>query len=187
MTTRTVWMVALGATVALVAVLLLGADRSGAGTASPAPAASPPGGDGRLSSAAPSVTPPLAYAPLPEVTVYKSPTCGCCTEWIRHLERAGFTVAARDVDDLAPIKRQHGVPQALESCHTAIVAGYVVEGHVPADVIQRMLQERPQVAGIAVPGMPAGSPGMDYPDVRPQPYDVMAFRAEGGWSVYERR
>ncbi len=123
----------------------------------------------------------------PTVTVYKSPTCGCCTKWMEHLEQAGFTVVGHDVDDVVPIKRQHRVPPALESCHTAIVDAYVVEGHVPADVIQRLLRERPKVAGIAVAGMPAGSPGMEFPDARRQPYNVMAFRAEGGWSVYERR
>jgi hypothetical protein len=123
----------------------------------------------------------------PAITVYKSPTCGCCTKWIRHLEHAGFTVTAHDVENVAPIKRQYGVPAALESCHTAVVGGYAVEGHVPADVIQRLLRERPNVAGIAVPGMPTGSPGMEYPDARPQPYAVMAYRADGGWSVYERR
>ena len=122
----------------------------------------------------------------PAVTVYKTPTCGCCTKWIDHLKQAGFTVTANDLENLAPIKRQHGVPQTLESCHTAVVGGYVVEGHVPAAVIQRLLREKPAVAGIAVPGMPAGSPGMEYPDARPQPYDVLAFRAEGGWSVYAR-
>jgi hypothetical protein len=123
----------------------------------------------------------------PAVTVYKTPTCGCCSKWITHLQQAGFVVTAHDRDDLTPIKRQHGVPRTLESCHTAVVGGYVVEGHVPADVIQRLLRERPAVAGIAVPGMPAGSPGMEYPGAPPQPYSVMAFRAEGGWSVYERR
>ena len=129
-----------------------------------------------------------AVAGGPTVTVYKSSTCGCCTKWMQHLERAGFTVVGHDVDDLAAIKRQQRVPPTLESCHTAIVDAYVVEGHVPADVIQRLLRERPKgVAGIAVPGMPAGSPGMEYPDARPQPYNVMAFRTEGGWSVYERR
>ena len=123
----------------------------------------------------------------PTVTVYKSPTCGCCTKWMEHLERAGFTVVGHDVNDLAAIKRQHRVPRSLESCHTAIVDAYVVEGHVPADVIQRLLRERPKVAGIAVAGMPAGSPGMEFPNAQKQPYDVMAFRTEGGWSVYERR
>jgi len=124
----------------------------------------------------------------PAVTVYKSPTCGCCSRWIVHLQQAGFVVTAHDTDNVAPIKRQHGVPQALESCHTALVGGYVVEGHVPADVIQRLLRERPAIAGIAVPGMPAGSPGMEgLGGPEHQPYNVMAFRAEGGWSVYERR
>lgn len=131
-------------------------------------------------------SPTAAPAAAPSVVVYKSPTCGCCTKWIDHLKQAGFAVTARDTANVAPIKRRHGVPQALESCHTALVGGYVVEGHVPAGVIQRLLRERPAVAGIAVPGMPAGSPGMEYPDARPQPYDVMAFRAEGGWSVYAR-
>ena len=131
-------------------------------------------------------SPTAAPAAAPSVVVYKSPTCGCCTKWIDHLKQAGFAVTVRDTANVAPIKRHHGVPQALESCHTALVGGYVVEGHVPAGVIQRLLRERPAVAGIAVPGMPAGSPGMEYPDARPQPYDVMAFRAEGGWSVYAR-
>ena len=124
----------------------------------------------------------------PAIVVYKTPTCGCCTKWIRHLEQAGFVVTAHDTANVAPIKRRHGVPAALESCHTAMVGGYVVEGHVPADVIQRLLRERPAVAGIAVPGMPAGSPGMEgLPGPARQPYNVLAFRAEGGWSVYERR
>jgi hypothetical protein len=124
----------------------------------------------------------------PEVTVYKTPTCGCCVNWIRHLERAGFTVTAHDTANVAPIRNRHGVPQALQSCHTALVGGYVVEGHVPADVIQRLLRERPRVAGIAVPGMPAGSPGMEgLGGPARQPYQVLAFRAEGGWTVYERR
>jgi len=130
------------------------------------------------------VVPPAALS----VVVYKSPTCGCCTKWISHLKQAGFTVTAHDTANVAPIKRRHGVPQALESCHTALVGGYVVEGHVPADVIQRLLRERPAVAGIAVPGMPAGSPGMEgLPGPARQPYNILAFRAEGGWSVYERR
>lgn len=135
------------------------------------------------------VSPPtVAPTMAPSVVVYKSPTCGCCSKWIRHLEQAGFTVTAHDTANVAPIKRRHGVPQALESCHTALVGGYVVEGHVPADVMQRLLRERPAVAGIAVPGMPAGSPGMEgLPGPPRQPYNVLAFRAEGGWSVYERR
>jgi len=173
MTTKTIWMVAAGATVALAAVLLLDARRPGAGTAAPAPV-----------PVAPIAATPSG-AGLPEVVVYKNPSCTCCTEWIAHMQRAGFPVTAHDVDNVGPVKRQHGVPQPLESCHTAIVGDYIVEGHVPADVVARMLRERPAVVGIAVAGMPVGSPGMEGPN--PQPYEVMAFRAEGGWSVYERR
>ena len=126
-----------------------------------------------------------AVAPPPAVTVYKSPSCTCCTKWIRYLEQAGYKVTAHDMEVVATVKRQLGVPQPLESCHTAVIGAYVVEGHVPADVIARLLREKPAVLGIAVPGMPAGSPGMEGPP--PQPYNVLAFQREGGWSVYERR
>ena len=102
-----------------------------------------------------------------------------------HLREKGFTVDARDMGNVAAIKRKHGVPTALESCHTALVDGYVVEGHVPADVIDQLLRERPKVAGIAVPGMPAGSPGMESPN--PQPYDILAFDAAGKTSVFGSR
>ena len=84
---------------------------------------------------------------LPEVTVYKSPTCGCCTEWVAHLRRHGFRVKAENVTDLRPIKTRHGVPGELQSCHTALARGYVVEGHVPADLVERLLRERPAVVG----------------------------------------
>lgn len=120
-----------------------------------------------------------------EVTVYKSATCGCCSLWIDHLRANGFDVKAVDVDDVRPIMAEHGVPVALGSCHTATVDGYVVEGHVPADVIHRMLEERPAIAGIAVPGMPIGSPGMEGPN--PQPYNVVAFDRAGNMTVYDSR
>jgi len=119
---------------------------------------------------------------LPTVLVYKTEGCGCCNGWVEHLQAAGFQVDARNVDDLMSIKRDAGVPADLSSCHTALVDGYVVEGHVPADVVKRMLAERPQVAGITVPGMPVGSPGMEGPD--PRPYEVQAFDRQGGRSVY---
>lgn len=178
MTTKTIWIVALAATVALGAVLALGRRNDAAqGAGNPAATAyAPP---------APAVQAAGAVQ-RPPVVVYKSPTCGCCGDWILHLQQAGFQVTAHDVDNVAPIKRQHGVPQPLESCHTAIIGDYVVEGHVPADAIDRLLRERPAgVAGIAVPGMPVGSPGMEGPN--PQPYEILAFQREGGWSVYERR
>lgn len=119
------------------------------------------------------------------ITVYKSPTCGCCTKWVDHIRDAGFRVEVRDTSNVQPVKTEHGLPGHLASCHTALVDGYVVEGHVPADVIRRLLRERPEVAGIAVPGMPMGSPGMEgsYKD----PYQVIAFGKDGGTSVYESR
>ena len=120
------------------------------------------------------------------VTVYKSPTCGCCAKWAEHLEANGFEVIIQDVANLSAVKAEHGVPGDLQSCHTATVGGYVIEGHVPADVIRRFLAERPAgTTGLAVPGMPAGSPGMEGPP--PVPYNVMAFDAAGRATVYDRR
>ena len=177
MKTTTIWMVAIGAALALAAVLVMDAAKQRSGTQVAAYDASGP------VTAAASATPVATQRPT--VVVYKNPSCTCCTKWIEHMEQAGFQVTAHDVDNVGPVKRQHGVPQPLESCHTAIVGDYIVEGHVPADVIARMLRERPAVVGIAVAGMPVGSPGMEGPN--PERYDVMAFRAEGGWSVYERR
>lgn len=104
-----------------------------------------------------------------------------------HLRKSGFTVDTRDVTDLKTVKQKHGVPATLESCHTALVDGYVVEGHVPADVIDQLLRERPKVLGLAVPGMPLGSPGMETPGQKPQAYDVIAFDARGGTRVFARR
>lgn len=121
----------------------------------------------------------------PLVTVYKSATCACCAEWIEHLEANGFAVEAVDTDDMTPIKVEHGITGVLASCHTAVVDGYVIEGHVPADLIQRLLSERPEVAGLAVPGMPMGSPGMEGP--RKDPYDVLIFDETGQTEVYASR
>ncbi len=117
------------------------------------------------------------------VKVYKTPTCGCCTGWVEHLRAEGFTVEAVDLPDLAQVKRDLGVDTPLMSCHTAVVDGYVVEGHVPASTIRRLLAERPEVTGIAVPGMPIGSPGMEGPN--PETYDVLTFRRGGGTAVFE--
>ncbi len=111
------------------------------------------------------------------VEVYKTPTCGCCVKWIAHLEAAGFRVKATDLRDLRGIKARLGVPQRLGSCHTARVGNYVVEGHVPTDVILRLLAEKPAVAGLTVPGMPLGSPGMEAPNA--PPYSVYAFTEDG--------
>lgn len=118
------------------------------------------------------------------VTVYKNAQCGCCKNWVEHLRKEGFKVTARDVDDLAAIKRKLGVPASLSSCHSAIVGSYVVEGHVPAADIRKLLAEKPKVAGIGVPGMPMGSPGMEMPGMPADKYDVMAFAKDGKQRVF---
>lgn len=132
--------------------------------------------------------PPLlaeALAPArPKITVYKSATCGCCKEWVKHLQANGFDVAAHDVDDIESIKRTMGVPASLESCHTGIVGRYVVEGHVPADLIRKMLAEKAGFLGLTIPGMPSSAPGMNGPT---QPYDVLAFERNGRTRVYAHR
>lgn len=120
----------------------------------------------------------------PEIRVYKSPTCGCCSKWVEHMREAGFRVVAEDVADMREVKRREGVPLDLASCHTAVVEGYVVEGHVPGRVVRSLLEAAPAVAGLAVPGMPVGSPGMEGPN--PQPYDVVAFDGDGNRTVFER-
>lgn len=120
----------------------------------------------------------------PSVVVYKTPTCGCCTKWVEHLEANGFRVMAQNRDDLTPIRRQHGIPPRLTSCHTALVGSYVVEGHVPAADVKRLLADKPAIKGIAVPGMPIGSPGMEGPT--PQRYETIAFTADGQLSVFAR-
>ncbi len=123
---------------------------------------------------------------LPTVAVYKSPTCGCCAKWVEHLEENGFTVETHDVRSVAPTKERLGVPPGLVSCHTGVVNGYAVEGHVPADIIKRMLEEEPEMAGIAVPGMPIGSPGMEVEGRPAESYVVMAFGRDSSY-VYARR
>ena len=120
----------------------------------------------------------------PTIDVFKTSTCGCCKIWVEHLRSSGFTVKTTDIEDLSGLKAKHGVPATLQSCHTGVVDGYVVEGHVPAADIHRMLKERPKVAGLAVPGMPIGSPGMEVPGVKPQAFNVMAFEKGGKSSVY---
>ena len=118
----------------------------------------------------------------PLVQVYKSPTCGCCGKWVDHLRAAGFTVQATNVADVNQYKLEYGVPIQLASCHTAIVEGYIVEGHVPADDVIKMLREKPAIKGIAVPGMPLGSPGMESPN--PERYETIAFDADGNTTVF---
>jgi hypothetical protein len=125
-------------------------------------------------------------AARPVMEVYKSPTCGCCSKWVEHVQAAGFTAKVTELDDasLNQLKTRRGVPRTAQSCHTAIVDGYVVEGHVPAPEIHRMLRERPAIAGIAVGGMPTGSPGMEVPGRPPQQYNVVTFDKQGAVRVY---
>jgi hypothetical protein len=127
----------------------------------------------------------LAQAAAPAMVVYKDPNCGCCKLWVDHVKKAGFAVSVRDSSDVASVKKRQGVPTKLYSCHTAIVGGYVIEGHVPADLVQKLLKEKPKVVGLAVPGMPSGSPGMEQGSK--EPYDVLTFDAAGKTSVYAKR
>lgn len=125
-----------------------------------------------------------AAAHAAELTVYKSPTCGCCKLWEQHLRQAGFSVKSVNVEDVVEYKIRHGVTPELGACHTALVEGYVIEGHVPAADIKRLLRERPKVKGLAVPGMPMGSPGMEGPTR--EAYSVQSFDAAGNTRVYAR-
>jgi hypothetical protein len=119
------------------------------------------------------------------VDVFRSPTCGCCMKWVEHLREAGFAVKVKDLeqDALDKVKADYGVPPTAQSCHTARVAGYTVEGHVPADSVQKLLKDKPKVAGIAVGGMPLGSPGMEVPG-RKQPFNVVSFGKDGSTKVF---
>jgi len=130
----------------------------------------------------------LATPSATTVTVYKSPTCGCCANWVSHMKTNGFTVDAHDVGDdmLEQVKTTAGVPSALRSCHVALAGGYAFEGHVPADLVKRVLSTKPKLAGLAVPGMPAGSPGMEM-GTRKDPYQVMAYDRTGKSWVYDKR
>ncbi|MCJ0824779.1 DUF411 domain-containing protein [Luteimonas sp. 50] len=142
-------------------------------------------------SAAPGSTsddarPVTAAAKLPLVVVHKNASCGCCNDWIEHVRAAGFRVQVRNEVNLNPIKERVGVPLGKGSCHTAEVDGYFVEGHVPAADIKRLLAERPAARGLVLPGMPIGSPGMESPDGRSQPYTVELVGFDGGTSAFSR-
>ncbi|MEA5463596.1 DUF411 domain-containing protein [Leptothoe sp. PORK10 BA2] len=133
----------------------------------------------------------LAQGPAPisqvalasEINVFRSPTCGCCGLWIEHMRDAGFQVNDQITEDMAAVKEQYGVPENLTSCHTTVVNGYVVEGHIPAEDVARLLTEKPDIAGIAVPGMPMGSPGMESGDYV-EPYTVFAFGKSGETTTF---
>ncbi len=135
------------------------------------------------------VTAPAAMAEpsaLPEVVMYKSPTCQCCGGWAEHLRKAGFTVIEHPREDMAAIKAEYGVPEKLASCHTAVVDGYIIEGHVPADDVKRLLKEHPQVTGLTAPGMPMQSPGMQEEGKAPRHYQVLSFDKTGHTTVFRR-
>jgi hypothetical protein len=123
--------------------------------------------------------PAFAEAGLPKVIVSKDPSCGCCSGWVDHLKTAGFPVEVHETAGVNRVKARLGVPDALASCHTAEVGGYVIEGHVPAEAIKRLLTEKPQAKGAAVPGMPVGSPGMEVEGVENDTYDVVLFGPAG--------
>ena len=117
-----------------------------------------------------------------EVTVWKSPWCGCCDAWANGMRKAGYRLTIENREDMSPVKTQVGVPAAMEACHTAVIDGYFVEGHVPVEAVTKLMSERPDIAGIAVPGMPAGSMGMgDDPNAR---YDVLSLARDGSSAVF---
>jgi hypothetical protein len=118
------------------------------------------------------------------LTIYKSRTCGCCAKWVDHVKAAGFTTVVHDDEDMDGVKDNLGVPRGVRSCHTAQVEKYLIEGHVPASDIQRLLEERPKVAGLAVPGMPASSPGMAVPGEPHEPFETVAFQLDGSTTSY---
>jgi len=133
----------------------------------------------------------LAFAatdgPL-SIEVWKSPTCGCCGKWVEHLEANGFAVEAKNTSSamLDRIKRQAGIEEKLASCHTGLIDGYAIEGHVPAEDIKRLLKERPDAIGLTVPNMPIGSPGMEQPGGETEPYDVLLVKKDGSAEVFAR-
>lgn len=139
-------------------------------------------GAGAVLASGPSLLRALG-APL-KITVYKSPSCGCCGEWVTYMHKQGFETDVKEMNDLTDIKRSLGVPAKLESCHTAFVGGYVIEGHVPADLVKKILAERPKIAGLSAPGMPADAPGMGSGKT---PYDVISWDKAGKTAVYAKR
>lgn len=121
-----------------------------------------------------------------EVVVYKDPNCGCCAKWVDHMRRNGFDVKVEDTGNMAAVKQRFGIGMGLSSCHTAVIGDYVFEGHIPADAIQKFLAKPPADArGLAVPGMPAGSPGME--SANPQAYDILVFDKQGATKVFDKR
>lgn len=129
---------------------------------------------------------PTGSAEEAEIVVYKTPTCGCCVKWIEHLQHSGLNVRAVDVPSTVPVRERFGVPHRLGSCHTAVFGNYWAEGHVPADLVQKLMNEKPDdIVGISVPGMPMGSPGMEGPNA--VEYQVVALDKDGKFTLYATR
>jgi hypothetical protein len=128
---------------------------------------------------------PDATAALPPISVYKNTGCGCCDLWVDHIRKAGYAVTVQEMDNMTPLKERVGIPAAMGSCHTAMVAGYFVEGHVPLGDVQRLLRERPSAKGLVVPGMPIGSPGMEVAG-ESEPYEVFLVALDGSTTTYAR-
>ena len=124
------------------------------------------------------------YSGTTEMTVYRSPSCGCCRVWVEHAQKHGFKIKDIKTEAMEALKQKYNIPTELASCHTTIIDGYVMEGHVPADDIKRFLTEKPQMAGLAVPGMPIGTPGMEARDIK-QPFQVLAFNHKGEIEVFK--
>lgn len=140
----------------------------------------------RIVSKATAAEPPVSTNGLPPALIHKSPSCGCCGLWVRHLEDSGFQVEVRNSDDVNPVKQRLGVPYGKGSCHTAEIGGYFVEGHVPAEDIKRLLAEKPDAKGLVLPGMPMGSPGMENPDGTAQSYTVELVQRDGTTSPFSQ-
>lgn len=119
------------------------------------------------------------------LTIYKSASCGCCSKWVEHVEKHGFTVTVVNVDDVMAVKAKAGIPDKLVSCHTSMVGGYVIEGHVPAEDIKKLLAQKPKAKGIAVAGMPMGAPGMEHGDHR-QPFETILLKSDGSTAIFAR-
>jgi hypothetical protein len=134
-------------------------------------------------AAAAASLPVLAAPPLPQVEVYKDPDCGCCGAWVDHLKAAGFPVKVYETPDTSAVRKRHGIPDEFGSCHTGVVAGYALEGHVPAEDVKRLLAKKPAAAGLSVPGMPVGSPGMEMGS-RKDPFQVLLIDKAGRSSVF---
>lgn len=149
----------------------------------PSSSAAPPP---TTSGAAPAASEAVADDALPLMVVHKSPTCGCCELWVEHMREAGLPVEVRNVQNVHPVKQRLGVPYGKGSCHTAEVDGYVIEGHVPAEDVKRLLAQRPDARGLVLPGMPLGSPGMEVPSGQTEPYTVELVTSDGSTEVFAR-